>query len=102
MTEAKSLRDLLQYQEHSVVSRMLLKNKGGSVTLFAFGQGEGLSEHTTPFDALFVVVEGEAEVDIDRTTHTVREGEAITLPANHPHAVRALRSFKMMLIMIKE
>jgi quercetin dioxygenase-like cupin family protein len=102
MTEAKSLRDLLQYQEHSVVSRMLLKNKGGSVTLFAFGQGAGLSEHTTPFDALFVVVEGEAEVDIDRTTHIVREGEAITLPANHPHAVRAIRAFKMMLIMIKE
>ena len=97
MTESKSLRDLLQYQEHSVVSRILLKNKGGSVTVFAFDQGEGLSEHTTPFDALFVVVEGEAEVDIDRVSHTVREGEVIVLPANHPHAVRAIRSFKMML-----
>jgi quercetin dioxygenase-like cupin family protein len=85
-----------------VVSRILLKNKGGSVTVFAFDQGESLSEHTTPFDALFVVVEGEAEVDIDRQAHTVREGEAIILPANRPHAVRAMRSFKMMLVMIKE
>jgi quercetin dioxygenase-like cupin family protein len=85
-----------------VVSRILLKNKGGSVTVFAFDQGESLSEHTTPFDALFVVVEGEAEVDIDRRAHTVREGEAIILPANRPHAVRAMRSFKMMLVMIKE
>jgi quercetin dioxygenase-like cupin family protein len=100
--EAKSLRELLQYQEHSVVSRVLLKNKGGSVTVFAFDQGEGLSEHTTPFDALFMVIEGEAEVDIDRATYTVREGEAILLPANRPHAVRAIRSFKMMLVMVKE
>jgi len=101
-TEAKRLSDLLQYQEHSVVSRVLLKNKGGSATVFAFDQGEGLSEHTTPFDALLVVIEGEAEVDIDRTTHAVREGEAILLPAGRPHAVRAIRSFKMMLVMIKE
>mgnify|MGYP003576968996 CR=1 FL=1 len=101
-TGAKALRDLLQYQQHAVVSRVLVKNKGGSVTVFAFDQGEGLSEHTTPFDALLVVVEGEAEVDIDRTTHVVREGEGILLPANRPHAVRAIRSFKMMLVMIKE
>lgn len=101
-SEAQRLRDLLQYQERAVVSRVLLKNKGGSVTVFAFGQGEGLSEHTTPFDALFTVIEGEAEVDIDRTTYTVREGEAILLPAHRPHAVRAIRSFKMMLVMIKE
>jgi quercetin dioxygenase-like cupin family protein len=101
-SEATSLRDLLQYQEHSVVSRVLLKNKGGSVTVFAFDQGEGLSEHTTPFDALLVVVEGEAQVDIDRKPHAVREGEAIVLPANRPHAVKAIRSFKMVLVMIKE
>jgi quercetin dioxygenase-like cupin family protein len=85
-----------------VVSRVLLKNKGGSVTVFAFDQGEGLSEHTTPFDALLVVVEGEAEVDIDRKPRAVREGEAIILPANRPHAVKAIGSFKMMLVMIKE
>ncbi|HXV12811.1 MAG TPA: cupin domain-containing protein [Candidatus Krumholzibacteria bacterium] len=102
LTEPTSLRGLLQYQEHAVVSRVLLKNKGGSVTVFAFDQGEALSEHTTPFDALLVVVEGEAEVDIDRTPHAVREGEAVLLPANRPHAVRAIRAFKMMLVMIKE
>lgn len=101
-TEAKNLRELLQYQAHAVVSRVLLKNKGGSITVFAFDQGEGLSEHTTPFDAVLMVIEGEAEVDIDRTTYTVREGEGILLPANRPHAVRAIRSFKMMLVMIKE
>jgi quercetin dioxygenase-like cupin family protein len=101
-TEARGLRDLLQYQEHAVVSRVLLKNKGGSVTLFAFGQGEGLSEHTTPFDAFLMVVEGEAEVEIARARHLVREGEAIMLPAKRPHAVTAIRSFKMLLVMIKE
>ncbi len=99
---ATKLRDLLQYQEHSIVSRMLLKNKGGSVTLFAFGQGEGLSEHTTPFDALVIVVEGEAQITIDGNAHSVREGESIVLPANHPHAVQAARAFKMILVMIKE
>ncbi len=102
LTEATSLRDLLRYQERSVVSRVLLKNRGGSVTVFTFDRGEALSEHTTPFDALLVVIEGEAEVDIDHTLHTVREGEVIVLPANRPHAVRAIRAFKMMLVMIKE
>jgi quercetin dioxygenase-like cupin family protein len=99
--QARSLREVLQYQGHSVVSRVLLKNKGGTVTLFAFDQGEGLSEHTAPFDALLVVVEGEAEVDIERDTFPVREGEAITLPANRPHAVRAVTPFKMLLAMIR-
>ncbi len=100
-TEVRSLRELLQYQGHSIVSRVLLKNKGGTVTLFAFDQGEGLSEHTAPFDALLVAVEGEAEVDIERDTFPVKEGEAITLPANRPHAVRAVSPFKMVLVMIR-
>ena len=112
----KPLNDMLHYQAGSVVSRVLLKNKGGTVTLFAFGKGEGLSEHTAPFDALVNVIEGEAEIGIepasvspddtmksDATLETfrVREGEIITLPANRAHALRATTDFKMLLIMIR-
>jgi quercetin dioxygenase-like cupin family protein len=99
--EVKQLVDLLQYQNASIVSRVLLKNKGGTVTLFAFDIGEGLSEHTAPFDALVVVTEGEANVDIEGESYKVRQGETITLPANRPHAVRAATKFKMLLIMIR-
>lgn len=99
--EVKSLVELLQYQESSIVSRVLLKNKGGTVTLFAFDQGEGLSEHTAPFEALVFVVDGEAEVEIDGRAYSVRTGETITLPANVPHAVRAKTKFKMLLTMIR-
>jgi quercetin dioxygenase-like cupin family protein len=99
--EVKQLIDLLQYQDGSIVSRVLLKNKGGSVTLFAFDQGEGLSEHTAPFDALVVVLDGEADIQIDSEHFTVRAGETLLLPANHPHAVKALSKFKMLLTMIR-
>ena len=99
--EVKLLTDLLQYQDGSVVSRVLLKNNGGTVTLFAFDQGEGLSEHTAPFDALVLVVDGEAEVDIAGKAYSVRTGETITLPADIPHAVRAATRFKMLLTMIR-
>lgn len=115
----KRLGGMLQYQAGSVVSRVLLKNKGGTVTLFAFGKGEGLSEHTTPFEALAHVIEGEAEIGIapaERPDGAVKEeteaglalekfqvraGEVITLPANRAHAVRATTDFKMVLIMIR-
>jgi len=99
--EVKPLVDLLQYQDDSIVSRVLLKNKGGTVTLFAFDVGEGLSEHTAPFDALVVVTDGEAEVEIAGENFKVRQGETIILPANRPHAVRAATRFKMLLIMIR-
>lgn len=99
--EVKALSELLQYQDGSIVSRVLLKNKGGTVTAFAFGAGEGLSEHTAPFDALVIVTDGAAEVDIAGETFRVREGETILLPANRPHAVRAVAKFKMLLIMIR-
>jgi quercetin dioxygenase-like cupin family protein len=99
--EVKPLGELLQYQDGSIVSRVLLKNKGGTVTLFAFDLGEGLSEHTAPFEALVVVVDGEAEVEIAGKVYRVRRGETITLPANIPHAVRAATRFKMLLIMIR-
>ena len=99
--EVKQLSELLQYQDGSIVSRVLLKNKGGSATLFAFAEGEGLSEHTAPFDALVVALDGEAAIQIAEETFTVRQGETITLPANRPHAVRATSKFKMLLIMIR-
>ena len=97
----KRLVDLLQYQTSSIVSHVLLKNKGGTITLFAFGEGEGLSEHTAPFDALVVVVEGEADIEIAGESFRVSEGETITLPANRPHAVKAATNFKMLLTMIR-
>ena len=99
--EVKLLSELLQYQESSIVSRVLLKNKGGTVTLFAFDQGEGLSEHTAPFEALVFVVDGKAEVEIAGEVYSVGQGETITLPANIPHAVRAATRFKMLLTMIR-
>jgi quercetin dioxygenase-like cupin family protein len=95
------LVDLLQYQDASIVSRVLLKNKGGTVTLFAFDQGEGLSEHTAPFDALVVALDGEADIEIAGESFMVRQGETIMLPANRPHALKAATSFKMLLIMIR-
>ncbi|MDQ1707914.1 MAG: hypothetical protein QOJ88_1125 [Pyrinomonadaceae bacterium] len=97
----KRLVDLLQYQQGSVVSRVLLKDKGGTVTMFAFDLGEGLSEHTAPFAALVLVTEGEANVEIAGEGHTLREGDTIVLPANQPHAVKAVAKFKMLLIMIR-
>ena len=100
-TAAKPLLDLLHYQDSSIVSRVLLKNKGGTVTLFAFDQGEGLSEHTAPFEALVFVVDGEAEVEIAGKGYGVKSGETITLPANIPHAVRAATRFKMLLTMLR-
>jgi len=99
--EVKQLANLLQFQDGSIVSRVLLKNKGGTVTLFAFDLGEGLSEHTAPFDALVVVTEGEADIEIAGETFRVRQGETIILPANRPHAVKAAIKFKMLLIMIR-
>lgn len=99
--QVKQLVELLQYQDGSIVSRVLLKNKGGTVTLFAFDEGEGLSEHTAPFDALVVVLDGEGDIEIAGESFTVRQGETITLPANRPHAVKAAARFKMLLIMLR-
>ena len=97
----QSLTALLQYQNGAIVSRVLLKNKGGTVTLFAFDEGEGLSEHTAPFDALVLVIDGEAEVEIAGKAFRVSSGETITLPADIPHAVRAATRFKMTLTMLR-
>ena len=99
--EVKALGELLEYQESSIVSRVLLKNQGGSVTLFAFDAGESLSEHIAPFDALVVVIDGETMVEISGRAHNLKAGETITLPANIPHAVSATTRFKMLLTMIR-
>jgi quercetin dioxygenase-like cupin family protein len=95
------LADLVAYQEGSVVSKTLIKRDGGNVTLFAFAAGQGLSEHTAPFDAMITVLDGEAEVIIGGRAHAVAAGEMIIMPAGIPHAVSAAGPFKMMLIMLK-
>jgi quercetin dioxygenase-like cupin family protein len=99
--EVIRLEDLVDYQDGSVVSRQLVKNRSGSVTLFAFDRGEGLSEHTTPHDALVVVLDGRAEITVLGGVHTVGEGEAILLPGGEPHAVSAPERFTMALVMLK-
>jgi quercetin dioxygenase-like cupin family protein len=83
------------------VSRTLVKAGGGTVTAFAFDTGEALSEHSAPFDALLIGVEGEAEVTISKVPHRVRAGELLRLPANEPHGLKALAPFKMILVMVK-
>src|SRR5215213_5280990 len=99
--QVNELGALLHYQDGSIVSRVLLKNKGGTVTLFAFDEGEGLSEHTAPFDALVVLTDGQATIEIAGDSFTLNQGETIILPANRPHAVKATSRFKMLLIMIR-
>lgn len=101
LPKVHDLKNMLQYQDKSIVSRMLAKNSGGSVTLFAFDTGEGLSEHTAPFDALVIGVDGKAEVSIAGTPYTVTEGQALLLPASIPHAVSPVGRFKMLLVMIR-
>ncbi len=95
------LASMVEAQAGSVVSRTLVKKEKGTVTLFAFDAGQGLSEHTAPFDALVQVLEGEAEVRISGTQHRLAAGEAILMPANEPHALQAPRPFKMLLTMIR-
>jgi quercetin dioxygenase-like cupin family protein len=92
---------LVDYQDGAVVSREILKKPTGTVTIFAFDEGEGLSEHTAPFDALAHVLEGEAEITIAGQPHRVRSGEMILMPAGQPHALKAVQRFKMILTMIR-
>ena len=93
--------DLIAYQEGAVVSRTLMKRTAGTVTAFAFDQGQGLSEHTAPFDALVHGLEGDAEIIIAGTAHQLSPGEMILMPANQPHALTARTPFKMLLTMIR-
>ncbi|MCJ7573244.1 cupin domain-containing protein [Candidatus Bathyarchaeota archaeon] len=95
------LRGLVEYQEGSVVSRTIVDKEVGTVTLFAFDEGEGLSEHTAPYDALVVDLEGEVEIRIAGKRSLLKEGDMMIMPANKPHALKALTRFKMMLVMIR-
>jgi len=101
LTKAFTLAELALYQDHSVVSREIIRKPSGNMTIFAFDQDEGLSEHTAPFDALVYILEGEAEISIDKNPHVVKSGEMIIMPAGKPHALRALTKFKMLLTLFK-
>ncbi|MHA1932401.1 MAG: cupin domain-containing protein [Promethearchaeota archaeon] len=101
LTKALDLENMLDYQEGSIVSRTLINKDVGTVTLFSFDQGEGLSEHTTPFDAIVYVFDGEAEIIISQHKHILTKGQMILMPGGDPHALKALKKFKMMLIMVK-
>jgi len=102
MEKIQKLVSLVKYQTNSVVSKTLINKPAGTVTLFAFDQGEGLSEHRAPFDAIVNILDGEAEIKIDGEPRIVRAGEMIIMPADHPHSLSAIKKFKMLLIMIKE
>ncbi|MDD2899633.1 MAG: cupin domain-containing protein [Desulfuromonadaceae bacterium] len=98
---ALTLSELVAYQDGSVVSKTLIDKKVGTLTMFSFGAGQGLSEHTAPFDAVVQVVDGEAEVVINGEAQTVRTGQLIIMPANIPHELKAVKPFKMLLTMIR-
>jgi quercetin dioxygenase-like cupin family protein len=95
------LIDLIEYQGGSVVSREIISKKTGTVTAFAFDEGQGLSEHTAPFDALVYLLDGEAEIVISGRSFHLKPGEMIIMPANEPHALKAVKKSKMLLIMIR-
>ena len=101
MVETYTLSDMLDYQEGSVVSRTLIDKNEGTVTLFSFDKDQGLSEHTTPFDALVNVIDGKVKITISKKDYILNKGQMIIMPANEPHALKALERFKIMLIMIK-
>ncbi len=99
--EVIRLSDLANYQDGAVVSRSLVTRATGTITLFAFDEGQGLSEHTAPFDAMAHVLEGQAEIVISGKPLRTTAGEAVLMPANQPHSLKALSRFKMLLTMIR-
>jgi quercetin dioxygenase-like cupin family protein len=101
MSEIFNLKEKIDYAENSVVSKTILKKPAGNITLFAFDKAEGLSEHSSPHEALIQVIEGKAEVTIGGNINILQDGDCIILPAAIPHALKAIEKFKMMLIMIK-
>ena len=96
-----ALNKIIDYQEGTIVSKTIINKQTGTITLFAFDEGQGLSEHSAPFDATVTVLDGEAEIAITGEKFHLNAGEMIIMPANDPHAVRAIKQFKMMLTMIK-
>ena len=102
LNESNKIGDLIEYQKGSVVSKTIIKKGKGTITIFAFDKEQGLSEHTAPFDALVQVIDGTADVIISGNSNIVKAGEIIIMPANKPHAIKAKKQFKMMLVMIRE
>ena len=100
--ESAEMAALVDYQSGAVVSCTIIERNTGTVTLFAFDKGQSLSEHTAPFDALVHIVDGEADITISAQTIRMKAGEVIIMPANKPHALKAVERFKMMLVMIKD
>jgi len=96
------LKDLVNYSDGTVASRMIISRKAGNITIFSFDENEGLSEHTAPFDAVVTILDGECEVWVSGQTYQIKEGDTIIFPANVPHALSAITKFKMSLTMIKE
>jgi len=99
--KAIDINSLAEYQDGSVVSREIIRKEVGTVTIFAFEKGQGLSEHSAPFDAMVQIVDGEAEITISGNLNIVKKGELIIMPANEPHALAAVKPFKMILTMIR-
>lgn len=99
---AQNTADLVDYQEGAVVSKTVLDKSIGNITVFAFATGQGLSEHTSPYDAFVYVLDGQAIITIEEKEQTVKAGEMLIMPANLPHALKAVQPFKMMLVMIRE
>ena len=101
LTQVMKLKDLIAFQSGAVVSKTLVSEEGGTVTAFAFDEGQGLSEHTAPYAALVIVIEGQVDIKISGESFHLSEGEMIIMPANKPHALKAVTKFKMILIMVK-
>ena len=102
LNKTNNIKSLLEYQKDAVVSKTIIKKERGTITVFAFDKEQGLSEHTAPFDALVQVLDGKADVIIDGGSNIVLAGEMIIMPANKPHALKAVEKFQMMLVMIRE
>jgi len=101
MGKPVNVKELAEYQKDAIVSRTLIDRKTGTVTFFAFDEGQGLSEHSAPYDALVHIVEGAAEVKVSGEVYAVKEGELLLIPAKAPHALRAVKRFKMILTMVR-
>jgi quercetin dioxygenase-like cupin family protein len=101
LAQVMKLADMVDYQDSSVVSRTLIDKKTGTITLFSFAEGQGLSEHTAPFDAMVYLLDGNAEITISGKSFHLMTGEMIIMPAGKPHALKAIKQFKMMLVMVR-
>ncbi len=102
LNESNKINEIVDYQSDAVVSKTLIKKEKGTTTVFAFDKGQGLSEHTAPFDALVQIIDGKADIILDGKSNITQAGELIIMPANIPHALKAIEKFKMMLVMIRE